>query len=79
MSRERKYAGGSKVVSFRLPVIGYNEAMARVNELLNTIANEGNKTELNNTIVYNCGCTLIGGKHIKAIGCRLAIVDHKIQ
>jgi hypothetical protein len=72
MSRDRKYTGGSKVVSFRLPVIGYNEAITRVNELLNTIAMEGNKTELNNTIVYQCGCTLHGGKHTKAIGCRMA-------
>ena len=82
MSRERKYKGGSKVVSFRLPLIGYNEAMQRVNDLLNIIAIEGNgkdKNQLNSPIIYVCGCTLSSGKHTKAIGCRLAVVDHKIQ
>jgi hypothetical protein len=91
MSRERKYTGGSKVVSFRLPVIGYDEAMARVNDLLNTIAIEGNAMQSEaftdndsqsihrydvESITYQCGCSNIQGKHVKALGCRIAIVDH---
>jgi hypothetical protein len=49
MSSYRKYTGGSKVVSFRLPIKGYKEAMARVNALLDTIARESNDKPANAT------------------------------
>jgi hypothetical protein len=38
--RKEKYAGGSKVATFRLPLEGFSSARVRVNELLDQIASE---------------------------------------
>ena len=38
--RKEKYAGGSKVATFRLPLEGFSVVRMRVNELLNQIASE---------------------------------------
>jgi hypothetical protein len=40
MSRTSKYKGGSKVVSFRLPIEGYKSVRIRIQALLDEIAKE---------------------------------------
>jgi len=40
MGRDSKYIGGSKVVPFRLPIVGYKAVRTRVQTLLDEIAQE---------------------------------------
>jgi len=40
MGRDSKYKGGTKVVPFRLPIVGYKAVRARVQALLDEIAQE---------------------------------------
>lgn len=42
-----RYTGGSRVRSFRLPIEGYTSAVARVNALLDEIANEMRESDSN--------------------------------
>lgn len=85
MSKGSKYKGGSKLTPFRLPIIGYNLARARVNDVLNAIANEmkeQDKTTLNAATAqskttlankdYKCGCSYDDGLFRRVAGC---IVD----
>lgn len=98
MSRGKKYQGGSKLRSFRLPIVGYEQAEVRIQALLDSIASESvndvhascymNSTNLANIVSnelgndinyirYYCGCAMTNDTFRKAIGCRIARVDHR--
>lgn len=48
--RKSKYIGGSRLAQFRLPIDGYKSTRARVNALLDEIANEMNNNDEISTI-----------------------------
>jgi len=103
MTRVSKYAGGTKIVSFRLPVDGYVQARSRVQALLDKIAIEmqdnsapaKKKRQVNamavmkrkafkqaktiaiQGVTYECGCCIDNELFRRAIGCRIARVDHR--
>ena len=103
MTRVSKYAGGTKIVSFRLPIDGYVQARERVQILLDKIAIEmqdnstpakkkrqvnamtvmkrkafkQSKTIAIQGVTYECGCCIDNELFRRAIGCRIARVDHR--
>ena len=103
MTRVSKYAGGTKIVSFRLPIDGYVQARGRVQILLDKIAidMQDNSTQAKKKrqvnamtvmkrkafkqaktiaiqgMTYQCGCCIDNELFRRAIGCRIARVDHR--
>lgn len=89
MSRKSKYIGGSRVVSFRLPLVCYDDAMNAVYNVLSNYEPKHNGPTLidnnNNTIsslhseetIYKCGCALVGGLFRRSFGCKIVRVDHE--
>ena len=90
--KQSKYIGGSKIVSFRLPIEALSTATIEIKALLNKYERDTTKTtensvkplskqskttlEYRNTITYKCGCIKEDGIFKRLEGCKIVASMH---
>ena len=90
--KQSKYIGGSKIVSFRLPIEALSTATIEIKALLSKYEKEATKTTQNNvksttkqsktklgyrnTITYKCGCSKENNIFKRSQGCKVVASIH---